>query len=680
MFLSFLKFELNYWLRRPMLYIFIGIAAFFIALAVHFDEVTIGQSMTNLHKDAPHAVVMYFAFISIILLLCITAFMNGAAARDFTYNSHQLIFSKPISKGAYLFGRFTGAVLIASLIGFGVTLGVLIGQIGLPAERLSGFYGEAHLKGYLFFTLPNTFFIGSIIFCIAALTRSTIASFIGTLLLLVAYGVAGSFVRDLDNEQIAMLTDPFGIRSYSILTKYWTVEDRNTMTISMGGMFLLNRLIWCGVGLVFLGITYWKFSFSEKNKQGKSLEKEENNQNSNVLKVLPLVSPMFSGSIVWQQLWNQTKVDFLGVTKSTVFIVILAAGLLNMLPALLNSNESYGLTMHPVAYNVAESIRGTLYLFLIAIITFFAGTLVYKERDAKMSEIFDAFPHANWISYVSKFLAMSAIVAIIMTMAMATGLAVQSYLGYDKFEPMVYAKILGLDYLGMVLMIALAMFIHTLCNNKYIGFFVFIAFILGNSMLWGLLEVSSNMVRFGGVPSFIYSDMNQLASYVKGQFWFNLYWVLFIGLMAIATILFWMRGREESFRFRWANAKQNFQGNLRWATLGLGVLWSLTAGFVYYNTKVVNKITTSKDGFRIQADYERKYKQYEGRAQPRITDVKYNIQLFPAERKAMIDAKQIIKNKTTQAIDSLHISLPYRDGAVFDLRVEHGTLLHEDKR
>ena len=62
--------------------------------------------------------------------------------------------------------------------------------------------------------------------------------------------------------------------------------------------------------------------------------------------------------------------------KTIPFIVITAAALLNCLTTLIfNSTEAFGNTSFPVTYQMLELIAGTLYIFLIALITYHAGVL-----------------------------------------------------------------------------------------------------------------------------------------------------------------------------------------------------------------------------------------------------------------------------------------------------------------
>ncbi|MFM8486577.1 MAG: ABC transporter permease, partial [Bacteroidota bacterium] len=145
-------------------------------------------------------------------LLMITAFFNSAAARDFSEKTSQIFFTTPMKKRDYLLGRFAGAFVVSIIPFLGVTLGSILGSMmpWLDAGRVGPTYWTAHLEGLSVFVLPNLLFAGSVIFCIAALTRSTMMSFIGTLGLLVGYIVSLSLIRDIENETLGAILDPFG--------------------------------------------------------------------------------------------------------------------------------------------------------------------------------------------------------------------------------------------------------------------------------------------------------------------------------------------------------------------------------------------------------------------------------------------------------------------------------------
>ncbi len=76
---------------------------------------------------------------------------------------------------------------------------------------------------------------------------------------MVGYTIAPSLARDFDYKTLAALIDPFGTTALLRLTEYWPTPERNARQVLLEGVFLANRLIWCGFGLVVLLLGYWRF-------------------------------------------------------------------------------------------------------------------------------------------------------------------------------------------------------------------------------------------------------------------------------------------------------------------------------------------------------------------------------------------------------------------------------------
>jgi len=222
MWTHFFTFEVRYWLRSWMLWIFLFIIALMIFGATVTDQVTVGDALENTYHNAPYVIENFYSFICLLTLLFTVAFVNSAATRDFACNTYQMIFTTPLRKFDYTAGRFLGSALIAVIPVLGVSVGILIGKWmpWVDAERWGPVNWKAHLDGILLFAIPNTLFIAAIIFAIALLTRSTITSFIGGLVLLTAYGIGQALTSDLQHETAAALLDPFAIRTFRLITKY----------------------------------------------------------------------------------------------------------------------------------------------------------------------------------------------------------------------------------------------------------------------------------------------------------------------------------------------------------------------------------------------------------------------------------------------------------------------------
>jgi len=680
----FFGFEIRYWLRSWMLWIFFLIIALMLFAATSTDQIVVGGALENTYRNAPFVIENYYSMVGLLTLLMTVAFVNSAASRDFASNTSQLLFATPLKKFDYLTGRYLGSALIAVIPMLGISLGILAGKWmpWVDPERWGPVNWTAHLDGIIVFAIPNTLFVAAVIFAVAVLTRSTTASFIGGLILLTGYGVGQSLVTDIQHETWAALLDPFGIRTFTLATKYMTVAEKNHLAIGYSGLLLWNRIIWLAVGAGIFVFAYSRFRFEERaSRKKKAPEGAAGPTAGGVAAEFPAVQPAFGFGAQWAQLWGGFKVEFFGLVKSTSFIVITCAALLNVIPSLiLNESEGYGNTFLPVTYRLIEVIQGSLYIFLLAMITYYAGVLVWRERDARMDEIQDATPHPDWPSYASKMLALLAAIFAIVCAAMAAGLLTQVFSGYHRYQFGLWiTELLGMDFTIFLFYAALAYFLHVISPNKYIGYFAFIAFAIANLFVWRPLNVATRLVQFASRPETTYSDFFGFAPYWASWDWFTAYWLAFCGLLAIASILFWQRGRDLGWKIRLRQAGLRFTPPWRALTLLILVAFAGTGGWIYYNTEVLNTIFSENDKDRIAADYEKTYKRYENLPQPRVVDLKYAIDLYPERRAAKMRADTVIENKTGQPIAALHVTYAGPDFQT-EMQIDGARLRQDDPR
>jgi ABC-2 type transport system permease protein len=682
--LNFALFEIRYWIKSVMLWVFTSIVALLVLVAMSTDQVSVGGAIGNTYRNAPFVVEQYYSIFWFITLLMVAAFVNSAAAREFSCNMDQIIFTKPIRKMDFLVGRFLGSVVVSTIPMIGISIGALLAKLmpWVDAERFGPVVGAAHLQGILVFALPNTLFVAAIIFTIAVLTRSTVVSFLGGLLLLVADITSGVLAQKLDNEKLAAMIDPFGNDAFSFMTKYWTVADRNTHALGFTGLLLWNRLLWMAVGLLVFAFACWRFSFSERSN-GQSKRKTGHAEEA-VAESKPLIAGQvilsYGADARWKQLLASIRIEYRRLLKTVSFIVITCAALLNCLTSLIfSATQGFGLTTRPVTYAMITIISGTLYVFLIALITFFAGVLVWDERDARTDEVNDALPVPEWPAFLAKFIALMTAIASIQGVVMLAAICVQAAHGYMRFQLGVYAEtLLGQDLLNFAFLAALAFLIHVLSPNKYIGYFAFIGVVVANTFMWRPLHVGTRMVQFGSLPDMTYSDFFGYQPWMKSWSWFAVYWTLFSILISMLSILLWQRGKDTRWKARVANARLRFRGPVRAWTVASAAGFVLVGVWIYYNTEVLNKVESQNDGQKRLADYESAYKKYDHLPQPRVVDVHYDIALYPATRELVMRGQEQIKNETDKPIDTLHLTLDHNFTSSIEL--SGAQLAQDDKR
>ncbi len=681
---KFISHEINYWLKTPMIWIFMFINALFVFGAVASENVQIGGSIGNIHKNAPFVIESFYATMSIISLLMTTAFMNATANRDFQYGMHQFMFSSPIQKGHYFFGKFIGAAIISVIPLLGVSIGAILGAFlsplfgWTPAERFGEIIWSGHLQGILIFAIPNVIISGVLLFGLAIIFRNTIVSFIGSMLILVLYGVSTGFTEDIQKEWLANLVDPFGNNPFDIMTKYLTVDEKNYQAVTLHGDLLINRLIWLGFSLLLLLFIYSKFSFNTKNVKVAKIKKNK------VVEMPILISsntflPEKANVFSFKTFYEITVFEIKAVIKNPTFIIITAIGMINLIVGLSSFTSRYGVSQYPVTYNVIDTIVNALAPFMIGFIAFYTGVLVWKERDAKFNEIQDASPIQTSVLFFSKLIAIIVAIAIVFISAIFFGIIAQTVMGYYHYELDVYIKSLLLIRLsGLVFLAVLSLLFHYLINNRYIAYFAFVAFIIINSFIWGLLEINSNMLSFGSRPDITYSDMNGFGPFIPGTIAFTSYWFLFSCILCCTCLAFYIRGKEPLFKYRWAAAKLQFGRNK--IAFFLSVLtFAIGASFVYYNTKILNEYYSPKDLENIQVEYEKKFKKYENINQPRFYKFNYTIDIMPQDRSVTATIEAWAKNKSNTPIHELHFTMPQLSDSI-QMNIPGSTLKFNNKK
>ena len=681
MFKNFFLLELKYAFKQPMIYIFLGFVTL-LTFGITSSGIAFFDTIGNAYANAPHTITVYTTFLTLFGLMIAAAFFNDAALRDHDNNFNEILFSAPISKSGYFFGRFFGALVLSTIPMLGIFLGVILGTTLAPAfgwvdpERFGSFYLETFINNYFLIILPNMFFAGTIIFTIANKWKSTVLSFVGSLVIIIGYVVSGAFIADIDSETIAALSDTFGIRAYFLSAKYYTPIEKNTLSPSFSGLLLLNRLIWTTTGVIILIISYFSFSFREKSV-GIKKTKEDKEETKRGF-TLPKLNPVYNVKTEWIQFKSFFLINFLNIVKSTSFKILFLFSAIILISNLLGGAESYGLQSYPVTYKIIDTIGIATEIFVIIILVFFSGYLIWRDRESKINEVIDATPHTSLISLSTKALSLVSVAILIHAFFILCGILYQLANGFYRIELDIY--FLDFIYKSLstyIVWSGVMIMIQVLLGNKYIGYFIsiLVVFLWGKMLL--IFDVQSNMLSIGNLPGMRYSDMNAFGPSLNGVIWFNVYWVLFSFICLLIAGALWNRGAISSLKERIQIAKKQIPKSYRLIGFVTVFCWIVVAGFVFYNTQVLNKDKTSGEVEQLAANYEIEYKKYEHAEYPKINEVKYYIDIFPYKRDVLVKASMTLVNESESIIDSIHYSIDSRWEP--DLNIPNSELVLDDK-
>lgn len=660
MFRHVLGFELRQQFSNPVFWVVAGIFALLAFGATSSDAVQVGGAVGNVLRNSPYVIVQIFGAFSSLSMLLIVIFIGGAALRDFDNRTAELFFTTPMRKRDYLLGRFGGGLVASIVIMLAVAAGALVGTLmpWIDPARLGPTSLAPYLWSLVVVVLPNLFFIGALLFCLAVATRSMLMTYVGVIAFLVLNIVTGVLAADLDTRWIGALIDPYGSGAVDLATRYWSVSERNSLLPPLSGLLLANRAIWLGLGALLLAASFRLF---RTDREGWSLRRRKAGTAGGTAAgsaagavTIPKVALHTGAGAQWRQLLHQAWFDTRGVLRGVPFLVMLLFGVVILVTNLVYGMDIYGTARYPTTATMVNLIADSNTLFLLIIVVFYAGELVFRERAMRVAEVTDAFPNADWIALAAKLIALTAVVLCFYAVGIGIAVIGQLVIGGVSIEPALYFKQMLIDCSGFILMGVLALFLQVIANNKFIGYALMLVYLVARGTM-GFLDLDDLLYRVFATPPLPHSDMNGYGHFIIGWNWLQLYWGAFALLLFVAAALFRVRGNRGGWRERLAEARRRLTAVPILAGALALLVFIGSGAWIFHNTHQLNEYVPGDVALDRQADYEKQYRQYKGIAQPRITVMKVDVDLYPEERRAEIRGHYRLVNRHAAPIRDLHV-------------------------
>lgn len=682
-FREIVRFEFAYQVRRPYFWLFIIVLVYLNFLMTR-DRAVSDALFEEFFINSPFLIANTTVFGGLIWLMMAASIAGDAAARDAGSRMHPLIYTTSITRAQYLGGRFLAAFVLNALLLLAGQVGILLGIYlpGVNPELIGPFRPAAFLTAYVFLSLPNAFVATALQFGLAVRSGRAMASYLGSFILFFMGFFVASFL--LYQQGLGTLLDPIGIRFIvEDIAHLWTTVEKKERLLNLEGIVLTNRLLWLGVGMITVAVTYLGFRFAHPLgstsqwtrlslpfRRLKPVGKNKNTMNSTGIGVragTPISVPnsprTFGFGMHVRQTLTLAWASFQTIATSWAGLALLTVIPLLTIPVVVDQMESNGVPLIPTTTRVINELTAPLsaelsrWVIVPALLIFFAGELIWREREARVDEITDAMPGSEWSPFLGKFLALVLLLVAFTTLQMSAGLFAQALLDYDAFDVALYLKILfGLQLPEYLLFAMLMLVVHVLVNQKYVGHLVAtIAYVF--ITLSSLFGIDHDLLVFGASPGWSYTEMRGFGPSLGPWLWFKLYWAAWSGLLAVVARLLWVRSREGALRFRFQVAQRRFVGSTPWLAGTAVVLILVFGGFIFYNTNVLNQYLSAAEKKERQAGYERRYERYEGIPQPEATHARLLIDIYPERRKAEILGSYSLINRTAVAIDSIHVAI-----------------------
>jgi hypothetical protein len=652
------KFEIRYQLKSPVFWITSAVFFWFAFSLINSDEIQFGWG-GYVVRNSPYTTALTVMVLTVFAVFIATTFAASVVLRDDETGFGPIVRATPVTKADYLFGRFAGGFIVCCLVYLSVPLGALAGALwpGSDPETIGPFGAVPYLYSYFVLALPTLFVLAAGVFAFATLTRSMFATYVVALIGLLLYFLTAAYVRRAEFGDIAAWFDPFGLSALQRDIAHWTPAERNAQLIPMAGRLLRNRILWLALMSGALVVTWRLFKRERIGETRRAKESAKDVEATRAPVAAPLADPGADRSALrWGPLITLTRFDVKSVVRSPAFFVLVGITLVNAIIGLwIAGDDTVSITL-PVTRLMIQTLFTQFSTYPMVIAAYYAGELVWRDRERRVHEILDATPAADWAFLAPKIIAITIVLVALALGSVAAAVLVQLAKGYTTLELGHYAVWYVLPWIvNMFLFAVLTVFIQTLVPHKFIGLLVVVLFLAGQLTLTKF-GFEHNLYQFAGTSAVPLSDMNGQGEFARHAAWFRAYWTAFAAILTVLTYALWRRGASSPLKIRLKRLPSRLRGAPGWAVAVFALLMAGLGGFIYYNTNVLNQYRALQDSQRWQADYEKALLPLEKVPQPKVTDVTLNVDLYPDEPRVVTKGTYVVENKTDAPMSEIHVS------------------------
>ena len=660
-FSAIFRYEMKAWLRKPAFYLIAGscyiIPLFlFIGTGGYFDGNIVEETNTLLFLNSSFQITSFLHLIGKFLLLLLPAIIGTTIYKDFQHDVISLFYSYPIDKGTYLSAKFSSSFLLVCFLSLLPLLAFISGELVLGEGN--PYITSTSLSGYIFsyslIILPNLFVFGLLVFSVVVLFRNIYAGFLVVLLLISFQGLIENLFHQ--SAFLLALLDPFGQYASLDQTRYWTLTEKNQLSLGITWTLVYNRILWLGAGISFGLLTYRRFSLGQfgidfslfrKGEDKKRQEKREHDYGK-----LILFQPAAGSTQTLFQLYTMVRYQVSFVLRHWIFISFALTGMLLMIFMLNRILYSGDLTMLPLTRLVLH-VPALFYMMLVVFATFiFSGMLMLLEKDSGMEPLIysTSVPTSTFI--LSKAASLILIQFVLLFIFMGAGISVQIFNGYFNFDFSQYFFSLFIVHAPVLAVWALlSVFVFSVTRHLYSGLFILLLAWLAQ-FGYEQLGIATKLLQFNTYPLLEYSDFNGYGSALVGRIVVQIYWFLWSILLLFAAIRLWPRVQMDSLKIKWAAVK-NRSGRKWLAFPGFLFLPLILVAYIIFGAETsIYKVDESQ---KVLSEFTEKFHVLKDLPQPRISSVSLRVDLYPEKHDFNVEGEYVLVNRTDVPIDTILI-------------------------
>jgi ABC-2 type transport system permease protein len=645
-----IRFEWRYHTRQPAFF-----AAAGLFLLAGFGLTASGFGARNVLLTSSYLVTETLALTSLFSVFAVAVFVAHAAIRDAEYRMEELVFSTPIGRFHYLFGRFGGAFLATVTAVAMAPVGMMLAtrMPGLDPARIGTLHPLAYLTSFVMMVVPTLLFATALLFALAILTRSSLATYAASIFIYVLYLVCAALTNSplmagstpgVTSGPLTALLDPFGLSAFFEVTRYWTAAEKNSRFVGFQGTLLLNRALWTGMAAVICGVTYRAFKFRLLRKPGTKRTHDDAPRQHVDYKPVESQPGGVKGFLATYA--SATRLDVRAAVRGLPSLLLLVLWFVLAIVTVRSDlfGVEYGASLYPTTALIVASLQAPLWIIGLLLVIYYAAEVFWREQRYGMALLIDATPVRSAAMVLAKWSTMVVLIGLTVAIGIAAGLLIQITHGYSDFQPLVYVSLFYFVGLPLALYAAAAMAIHALSPGKYAGLLFVLLFVVITRRP-SLLGLEHALWRYAGGPSVDFSAMYGFEDTIGPFGSLMLHWsVMGVGLLLVAT-LSWRHLRDGAMD-RLRELVRRARPVSLFASVLLGML-TFTLLSVAWETRGEWSTRQRQDW---KAEYERRYRALAALPQLALIAVRTDVDIFPESRRMNIKGEYTLRNDTAQPI------------------------------
>jgi len=662
MFGKLLKFEIQLQTRQVGFWITAGIMLLVGVMMMSFDFASASAVGEKIKANGALPIAVTIANMSPFVIFFAAVFTVTGAMRDDVHKSLEIIHSTPVRTPPMIWARLTGVLLTVFACLCALVIGMFVGQF-MPwtdKETIGAINIIYFLQPLVVFGLISCLFVSAFYLLTAGITRNRTIVYVSAIAMLVISSIPGLLNESDKLKDLAALLDPFGTIGLANDTEFWPANEQNSRLVPLSGKFLVNRLVWLAVSIagLILAQRYFKRGIVKRRiKTGKQLT--DTHLSPDDIKLVQ-VTPASPTGAKLSRFMTRFKYEYLTTVKSIPFVILLLIAIVNFSFIFVIRNQ---LSDQPVLLTGGQAffvVQAGFTLFLILMMVFFGGDVIWRERTAKITELIDSTAVQNWTLLSTKWLATIAMIFTVIALACISALIAQATIGVGDLDIPVMLK-RGFLEIGLMMSfwVTLVMFVQNFAPNRIFGM------ILGGLILFGilfgisLLPFYHPLMGFGMVNPGAYSDMNAYrTSGLLTMTYRSIYWAGLVGIFAVTSMWLWRRGTD----VRLGKRLKGVRGQMGKGSLALGIVSVIAffgmGGHIFYKTNIENEFYTDKKAETRLVEIEKNFKEVSNRALPKIQSVNVDVQIYAEKQQAEFKGQYRIKNTTGAPVTELWLTMP----------------------